>query len=37
MRDGTVTRKKREGYGRLKKAKKGWNDDWDGKKFLRRN
>ena len=32
-RDGTVARKKREGYG-WRKEKKRWNDDWDGKNFL---
>ena len=32
-RDGTAARKKREGYGRRKKEKKRWNDDWDGKNF----
>ena len=33
VRDGTVARKKTEGYGRRKKAKKRWNDDWDGESF----
>jgi hypothetical protein len=32
-RDGTAVKKKREGYGRQKKEKKRWNDDWDGENF----
>ena len=35
-RDGTTVRKKRERarFGRRKREKKRWNDDWDGKNFL---